>query len=44
MVFKIFFKLFIHLSCENFQTKIYYLQKFIQKNFLLSTFIQKGLQ
>jgi hypothetical protein len=39
MAFKISFKIFIHLSCENFQTKC-----IIQKNFLFSAFIQKDLQ
>jgi hypothetical protein len=40
---KISCKWFIHLSCDIFFKK-YCLQKFIQKKFLLSGFIQKGLQ
>jgi hypothetical protein len=44
MVFKFSFKWFIRLSYEDFQTKSIVSKKFNQKDFLQSTFIQKGLQ
>jgi hypothetical protein len=44
MVFKISFKLIIHSSCENLQTKSIISKELFKKNFLLSTFIQKDLQ
>jgi hypothetical protein len=38
------FKLFIHLSSENFQTKSIVSKKLFKTIFFSSTFIQKGLQ